>query len=70
MSDRPTTTGRRKLLVAAIGVGALNLVGCGKIVSGNLMAPPPCEVEFTPGYCPQLDGGADGGTDGGSGDMK
>ena len=70
MSQKLNPQGRRKLLVAAIGVGALNLVGCGKLVSGNLMAPPPCEVEFTPGYCQQLEGGTDGGKDGGSSDLK
>lgn len=33
----------KKLLVAAIGVGALNLTGCHGFTSGNLVAPPPCD---------------------------
>lgn len=33
--------GRRKLLVATLGLATLSLVGCGGATSGNLVAPPP-----------------------------
>jgi hypothetical protein len=33
----------KALLIAAIGVGAVQLMQCGKTTSGNLLPPPPCD---------------------------
>ncbi len=42
MADRRRLT-TRKLLVASIGVATIQMSGC--VTSGNLVAPPPVEVD-------------------------
>ncbi len=43
----------KKLLVASLGVGMLNLTDCSKFTTGNLAPPLPCDAG---GYCePQVD---------------
>ncbi len=67
---RPTPRITRPLLLASAGV-ALVKVACGNIVSGNLVAPPPCDEANpnSPECVDDPDPRVDGGTpDGGSGD--
>lgn len=33
----------KRLLIASLGVGMLNLTNCREFTSGNLPAPPPCD---------------------------
>jgi len=64
---KPTPRTTRPLLLAGAGV-ALVKIACGSAVSGNLVAPPPCdENNANEPYC--VDAGTDGGTqDGGTSD--
>jgi hypothetical protein len=68
---RPTPRTTRPLLLASAGV-ALVKVACGTAISGNLVAPPPCDENNTNDpYCVNegRDAGVDGGTqDGGTSD--
>lgn len=70
---RPTPRTSRPLLLATAGL-ALVKMACDNVVSGNLVAPPPCdENSQNEPYCygpdPRSDAGADAGTpDGGDSD--
>ncbi|WP_309894240.1 hypothetical protein [Archangium sp.] len=66
---RPTPRITRPLLLASAGV-ALVKIACGTAISGNLVAPPPCdESNKNDPYCVDVDAGTDGGTqDGGTSD--
>jgi hypothetical protein len=39
----PSRRTSRKLLVATVGLGTVSYLGAACFVSGNLMAPPPCD---------------------------
>jgi hypothetical protein len=63
---RPTPRTTRPLLLASAGV-ALVKIACGNAVSGNLVAPPPCDGGTSDDpYC--VNEGRDAGTDGGTSD--
>jgi hypothetical protein len=62
---RPARRSSRPLLLATAGLAVVK-VACNNYVSGNLVAPPPCEENPNSPYC--VDSGTDGGTDGGTAD--
>ncbi|EPX58291.1 hypothetical protein D187_004047 [Cystobacter fuscus DSM 2262] len=70
---RPSQRTTRPLLLATAGV-ALVKMASGCLISGNLVAPPPCddnpnnEPYCEPGPDAGVDGGLDAGSDGGTGD--
>lgn len=62
----------KKVLLAALGIGALNLASCKNTTttSGNLLPPPSCEEEPSQPQCQDMRAPADGGADGGAADME
>lgn len=59
----------KKVLLAALGIGALNVANCKDITTGNLLPPPPCEQDPNQPMCQDMSSPGDGGTDGGAADL-